>query len=62
MRKPADQVGMTVTWPSDADGFRAAIMAEAVAVPLNPSLTSEYPEGRQTEAVADQVCPITCKG
>jgi cephalosporin-C deacetylase len=38
-RKPADQYGTTVTRPADFDAFWAAIMAEAAAIPLNPSLT-----------------------
>lgn len=38
-RKPADQFGTSVTRPPDFDKFWAAIMAEAAAIPLNPSMT-----------------------
>jgi hypothetical protein len=38
MRKPADQFGTTTVRPPDFDEFWAAIMAEANAIQLNPTM------------------------
>src|SRR5437660_10574868 len=37
-RKPAEQFGTTTVRPPDFDDFWAAIMAEANAIPLNPTM------------------------
>src|SRR5207248_10278355 len=37
-RGPADQFGTTTVRPPDFDDFWAAIMAEANAIPLNPTM------------------------
>lgn len=38
-RKPAEQYGTSTTRPADFDQFWDALLAEAAAIPLNPSLT-----------------------
>src|SRR3954462_14121672 len=48
-RKPADQFGTSVVRPPDFDEFWAAIMAEANAIPLNP--TMEHVPMRSTDEV-----------
>ena len=48
-RKPADQFGTSVVRPPDFDDFWAAIMAEANAIPLNP--TMEHVPMRSTDEV-----------
>ena len=48
-RKPADQFGTSVVRPPDFDEFWAAIMAEANAIPLNP--TMEHVPMRSTDDV-----------
>ncbi len=47
-RKPADTYGTTTLRPPDFDMFWEAILAEARAIPLNPSLT-HVPERSTTE-------------
>ena len=49
VRKPAESYGTTTTRPDDFDAFWAAIMAEAAAIPLNPSM--EHLPHRSTEQV-----------
>src|SRR3979411_3500334 len=48
-RGPADQFGTTTVRPPDFDDFWAAIMAEANAIPLNP--TMEHVPMRSTAEV-----------